>query len=410
MKTLFLSIGILVCFYGCKTEDEPLVNEIEVTEKTAQLIEAENEFGLELFQHIFTSETKNENIMISPLSVSLALAMTYNGAKGETKTAMEKTLKVYGLEPAEINASYRDLVRALKSLDQKVLMEIANAIYYSKDFQVENEFVSINRNYYDAQVTALDFLNQQLALKTINDWVSVKTHGKIDQIISEISPSHVMFLLNAIYFKGVWKSQFKESDTRKQPFNLESGTTIQADMMQLTDTVAWLSNDLFSAIRLPYGKGNYNMYLFLPNQDKTLADLTGSLIPENWETWMKAFIPAQKVEIQLPRFKYKYEIKLNDVLTTMGMGVAFTGSADFTGINRGGGLNINYVKHKTFIEVNEEGTEAAAVTVVAIERTSVGPEKPQFIANRPFMYAITEEKTGAILFMGTVKDPLQLQE
>jgi serine protease inhibitor len=410
MKTLFLLLGMLICFYGCKTEDEPFVNEIEVTEKTARLIEAENVFGLELFQHIFTSETENENIMISPLSVSLALAMTYNGARGETKTAMENTLKVYGLEPAEINTSYRDLIRALKSLDPKVLMEIANAIYYSKDFQVENEFVSINRNYYDAQVSALDFLNQQLALKTINDWVSVKTHGKIDKIISEIKPNHVMFLLNAIYFKGVWKSQFKESDTRKQPFNLENGSAVQADMMQLTDTVAYASNDLFSAIRLPYGKGNYNMYIFLPNQDKSITDMTGSLTSDNWRTWMRAFAPAQKVEIQLPRFKYKYEIKLNDVLTTMGMGVAFTGNADFKGINRNADLFIDYVKHKTFIEVNEEGTEAAAVTVVAIERLSYNPDKLQFIANRPFMYAITEEKTGAILFMGTVKDPLQLQE
>ncbi len=410
MKTFFLWLIVLVCFYGCKTEDEMITPEIEVTEKTAQLIEAENVFGLELFQHVFLSETENENIMISPLSVSLALAMTYNGAQGETKTAMENTLKVYGLEPAEINASYRDLVRALKSLDPKVLMEIANAIFYRQDFTVESDFVSTNRNYYDAQVSALDFLNEQLALKTINDWVSVKTHDKIDQIISEIKADHVMFLLNAIYFKGVWKSQFKESETRKQPFYLENGTAVQADMMQLTDTVAYVKNDLFSAIRLPYGKGNFNMHIFLPNHDKTLTDMIASLTLQNWDEWIKAFVPAQKVELHLPRFRYKYEIKLNDVLTTMGMGVAFTGKADFSGINRNEDLFIDYVKHKTFIEVNEEGTEAAAVTVVAIERLSYNPDKLQFLANRPFMYAITEEKTGAILFMGTVKDPLQLQE
>jgi serine protease inhibitor len=410
MKTLTFLLGMILCLFGCKTEDEMMANEIEVSEKTAQLIEAENEFGLELFQHVFTSETKYENIMVSPLSVSLALAMTYNGARGETKTAMENTLKLYGLESGDINASYRDLVRALKSLDPQVLMEIANSIYYRHDFKVESDFVSANRNYYDAQVTALDFGNQQLALKTINDWVSDKTHEKIDHIINEITPDHVMFLLNAIYFKGVWKTRFKESETTKQPFNFENGTAIQTDMMQLTDTVSYVANDLFSAIRLPYGKGNYNMYIFLPDQGKTLEDLTGELNTQNWKTWMEAFGPAQKTDIKIPRFKYKYEIELNDVLTTMGMGVAFTGMADFTGINRDGGLNIDYVKHKTFIEVNEEGTEAAAVTVVAIERTSAGPEKPKFIANRPFMYAITEEKTGAILFMGTLKNPLQLQD
>jgi serine protease inhibitor len=410
MKKLSFLLVTILFLSGCKIQEEGFDQEMNISEKTARLIEAENEFGLELFQQVFASETKKDNIMLSPLSVSLALAMTYNGAEGETKTDMEKTLKVYGLEPDEINASYRDLVNALKSLDPKVLMEIGNAIYYRQNFQVENDFVSINRKYYNAEVSSLDFNNEQLALKTINDWVSVKTHKKIDQIISEIKPTHVMFLLNAIYFKGIWKSRFKESETKKLPFYPENGAVIQADMMQLTDTVSFVSNDLFSAVRLPYGKGNFNMYLFLPKEGQTLASLTTMLNQENWKGWMQEFGPAQKTDIKIPRFKYRYEIELNDVLTLMGMGVAFTGNADFSGINRHGGLFIDYVKHKTFIEVNEEGTEAAAVTVVAIERTSVGPDKLQFIADRPFMYAISEEKSGAILFLGTVKNPLLLQE
>jgi serpin B len=149
------------------------------------------------------------------------------------------------------------------------------------------------------------------------------------------------------------------------------------------------------------------MYFFLPNQDKTLQDIIDQLDAENWESWIKSFIITQNVDIKFPKFKYGYEIKLNDVLTEMGMGVAFTGAADFTGINRDGGLNIDYVKHKSFIEVNEEGTEAAAVTIVAIERNSVGPQKIPFHVNRPFFYAITEKSTGAVLFMGTVKNPLK---
>jgi serpin B len=297
-------------------------------------------------------------------------------------------------------------VQALKSLDPKVLLEIANAIFYRDDFQVENDFVSINKNYYNADVSALDFGNEQQSLETINGWVAEKTHDKIESIIDRISRDHVMFLLNAIYFKGTWQKEFNEESTEKLPFYLENGENIQTEMMQRLDTLPFASNDLFNAIELNYGKGNYNMYVFLPENGRTLDELVNKLDKENWETWMESFQEVQSVDIKLPKFKYEYEIMLNDVLTEMGMGIAFTGAADFTGINRGGGLNIDYVKHKSFIEVNEEGTEAAAVTVVAIERTSVGgPQKVPFVVNRPFLYAITEESTGAVLFMGTVKNP-----
>jgi len=408
MKTKSVLIFLTaLLFAGCNLPGNTPDEELNVTEKTARLIDAENQFGFELYQHVFSSETEYKNIMVSPLSVSLALAMTYNGANGETKTAMEKTLKVYGLTPDDINTSYRDLVNALKSLDPKVLLEIANAIFYRDDFQVENEFVSINKNYYDAGVSALDFGNEQKSLETINGWVAEKTHDKIETIIDRITRNHVMFLLNAIYFKGTWQKEFNEKSTEKLPFYLESGESIETQMMQRLDTLPYMKNDLFSAIELSYGKGNYNMVVFLPENDKTLDEIVSKLDKENWETWMESFQETQSVDIKLPRFKYEYEIVLNDVLTEMGMGVAFTGAADFTGINRGGGLNIDYVKHKSFIEVNEEGTEAAAVTVVAIERTSVGgPEKVPFYVNRPFMYVITEKSTGAVLFMGTVKNPL----
>jgi serine protease inhibitor len=408
MKTQLLYLLFAILFMnGCNLPNDPLDdNQINVTEKTGRLINAGNEFGFGLFQNVYYSETEHDNIMISPLSVSLALAMTYNGANGETKTAMEKALKVYGLTPDDINSSYYDLVNALKSLDQKVQLEIANAIFYRKDFTVENEFINKNKRFYDAEVSALDFTKEQEALKTINGWVAKKTHDKIESIIENISPVHVMFLLNAIYFKGTWQKEFNEKGTEKLPFYLENGTSIESETMQRHDTLPYFSNDLFSAIHLSYGKGNYNMYVFLPETGRTVQEITDKLNKDNWETWMESFQEVQTVDIKLPRFKYEYEIELNDVLTEMGMGIAFTGAADFTGINRHGGLFIDYVKHKSFIEVNEEGTEAAAVTVVAMERTSVGgPQTVMFHVNRPFFYAITEKSTGAILFMGTVKNP-----
>lgn len=403
MQLVLISVFVFTACDLNKTNDEP---EINITEKTARLLEAENDFGFELFRLVYGAETEHENIMLSPLSVSLALAMTYNGANGETKTAMEKTLKVYGLTPDDINKSYFDLVNSLKSLDSKVLLEIANAIFYRNDFAVENNFVNTNRKYYNAEISALDF-NSPQAVNTVNNWVAEKTHDKIKTILDRITPQQVMFLLNAIYFKGTWTKEFNNKSTELQAFYSESGSTFQTENMQRSDTLPYTSNNLFSAVQLSYGKGNYNMYVFLPNQDKNLQDIVDNLNADNWETWMKSFNMTSNVDIKFPKFKYGYEIKLNDILTEMGMGVAFTSAADFTGINREGKLRIDYVKHKSFIEVNEEGTEAAAVTIVAIERFSAGPQKIPFYVNRPFFYAITEKSTGAVLFMGTVKNPLK---
>jgi serpin B len=296
-------------------------------------------------------------------------------------------------------------VAALKLLDPKVILEIANAIYYREDFPVEQDFVSTNQNYYDAKVEALDFGSPQ-AVNTINDWVTDKTHNKIDKIIDQISDEHIMFLLNAIYFKGIWQSEFDEDYTEDLPFYLENGSTVQVPTMQKTESLPYYSNNIFRAVKLAYGAGNYNMFVFLPREENSLEDIVDELSVDSWKNWMESFTDTVNIDLKLPRLKYKYEIKLNDVLTDMGMGIAFTrGMADFTGINKNGNLNIDYVKHKTFIEVNEKGTEAAAVTVVAIEYTSVGPQNMQFNVNRPFLYAITEKDTDAILFMGTVKNP-----
>ncbi|MCG6186056.1 serpin family protein [Maribellus maritimus] len=409
--TAFLTIVVLFTFFSCQKEEidasKNEYQEIQIDEKSAQIIEADNTFGFELFQHVYTSETEYENIMISPLSVSLALAMTYNGAKGETKTAMEETLKLHGLTPEEINTSYQTLLAALKSLDSKVLLEIANAIYYRNNFPVEQDFINTNENYYDAEVSALDFTATGV-VDIINNWVADKTKNKIKSIVDEIKENQIMFLLNAIYFKGIWESEFDKKNTEKKDFYLEDGTTIQTDFMQQTNSVFYTSNELFEAIQLPYGQGNFNMYVFLPQTDKTLQDLAENMNKGNWDLWRESFTETN-ADIEFPKFKYEYEIKLNDVLSEMGMEIAFSPDyADFKGINSGGGLYIDFVKHKSFIEVNEEGTEAAAVTAVAIayRTTGTGNSTIPFYANKPFLFAITEKSTGAVLFMGTVKNPV----
>ncbi|NOY97453.1 MAG: serpin family protein [Chlorobi bacterium] len=346
---LFIFFISLSFISGCNLNSEDIDREINLTDKAAKLVENGNEFGLELFQKVVAYEKEAGNIMVSPLSVSLALAMTYNGANGETKAAMERALRLYGLSADDINESYKTLVEALKSLDKKVLLEIANAIYYRDDFTVEPAFISINQNYYDAAVSPLDF-SAPGSVDVINDWVADKTHDKITRILDGISADQVMFLLNAVYFKGIWQKEFNSESTVEYPFYLENGEAKDVEMMCRLDTLDYLSNSLFKAIRLPYGKGNYNMYVFLPEEGKTVNNIIEQLNKANWKAWMDGFRQTNSVDIKLPKFKFKYEIKLNDVLSDMGMGVAFSGSADFTGISKSGGLSIDYVKHKTFVE------------------------------------------------------------
>ncbi|MCK4346336.1 MAG: serpin family protein [Bacteroidales bacterium] len=403
IKFLIASILIILVSFSCeKTKTEPGPKEIILTLKGKQLVEADNLFGLKLFNEVLKSEDAGKNIMISPLSVSLALAMTYNGADGTTKEAMEKTLELSGLTVDEINENYKDLIDALVSVDPKVLMSIANSIWYKHTFEVEQDFINANQDYYYAEVTPLDFCNPD-AVNTINNWVADKTNNKITEILDYIPSDAVMYLINAIYFKGIWKFEFDESKTEEAPFYLSDGTTKDVPMMVQEASFNYLSNDILQALEMPYGIGNYSMILLLPKNDKTLNDITKQLTNENWNKWLSEFHEEVKVQIHLPKFKFEYKNKLNDELINLGMGIAF-GNADFSKINPNRDLFISRVLHKTFIEVNEEGTEAAAVTLVELRETSVGGET--FIVNKPFIFVIKEKYTNSIIFIGKVMEPV----
>jgi len=373
---------------------------IDLDLKSKALIEADNAFGLELFQQLNQSETGN--FTISPLSVSLALAMTYNGANTETKADMEEALKLSGFTTQEINQSYQHLVKALLEADDEVTLGIAQSIWYRLGYHVLDAFKEVNQNYYTAEVNELDFAGAD-AKDIMNGWIEDHTNKKIKNMISEVSPAHVMFLINAIYFNGNWQTQFEKNETTEMDF--ETGKqTIKVKMMHKKDSILYASNDLFSAIELPYGKGNFNMVILLPNESKTCSDVISELNSKNWNLWMNSLKPQPEVEIWMPKFKAEYKIKLNEVLSKMGMEIAFTPKADFSGINGEGGIWIDYVQHNTFIDVNEAGTEAAAATVVAIRELAM-PSYPMFYVNRPFLYAITEKETGAILFIGKINEP-----
>ncbi len=407
-KFIITSILILLVSFSCeKTTVEPGPKEIKLTLKGKQLVEADNLFGLKLFNEVLKSEEAEKNIMISPLSVSIALAMTYNGADSTTKEAMEKTLELSGLSVEEINQNYKDLIDALVGVDPKVLMCIANSIWYRNTFEVEQNFLDVNQSYYYAEVAPLDFGNPD-AVSTINDWVAEKTNDKITEILDNIPIDAVMYLINAIYFKGIWKFEFDESETKEAPFYLSDGTTKDVPMMVQEASFNYLSNDLLEAVEMLYGIGNYSMIILLPKNGKTLNDITEQLNNENWNRWLGEFHEEAKVQIHLPKFKFEYKNQLNDELINMDMGIAFEPYlADFSKINPNEQLFISRVIHKTFIEVNEEGTEAAAVTMVEISLTSAGGETfIPFHVNKPFIFAIKERYTNSIIFIGKVMEPV----
>jgi serpin B len=410
MKTTFTLI-ILLSFsiVSCQKQDPKPEGLFNLPEKSAQLIEADNQFGLELFRKVAADAAPNDNTMISPLSVSLALGMTYNGASGDTKTEMEKTLKVHGLTMQQINQAHKALLEALKQADPDVLLEIANAIYYRQGANVLESFKNLNREYYDAEISTLNFNNPEEALEIINGWVSDKTREKIPKILDQVEPDLIMVLLNAIYFNGIWKYKFDADKTHELPFLHGNGTWKDVETMNQETSLEYTKNNLFSAVHLPYGKEQFRMTVILPEANKTTEDVMAAMTLNNWKSWMKSFKKEDKVVVTMPRFKFSWKTELKDILSAMGMPKAFTPFvADFSGINGGKDLYIGYVKHKTFIDVNENGTEAAAVTAVGMFTTSMPVEpanKIYFKVDRPFIFTITEKSTGVILFIGEIRAP-----
>jgi serpin B len=407
MKTRIITsiTAMVMLFAGCSNNIEPTLEpgDIVLTEKSLKLVSADNNFTFMLFDKL--PDSKGSNVMVSPLSISLALSMTLNGAEGETRSAMIKALGFEGITVEEINQIYLDLITALKKADSEVALNIANSIWIKKNYPVLSPFIADNQKYYDARVERLDF--NQAAVNTINSWVNEKTNTKIPKILDEISAEEIMFLINAIYFKGTWETEFDASKTFNTDFTLSGSQNITVPMMKLKDKFAYADQTGYQAVKLPYGRGKFQMIVLLPDPDKNVDELAAQLDTEKWEALASSLNTPVEVDLWLPKFKFSWESELNDLLKSLGMGIAFSaGHADFSKINADDQLFITKVIHKSFIEVNEEGTEAAAATLVGIGKTSIGPEIPEFHATRPFLFYITEEDTGAILFAGKVENPL----
>ncbi len=371
-----------------------------------RLVEANTAFAFDLFQALH-AEGPARNIFISPASVSLALAMTYNGAAAETAAAMAKTLHLQELDREEMNSAFADLRTILQNPDPKVELALANSLWARQGQDFYNDFLQRNRDYFDARVEALDF-DQPQAAETINRWVEEKTKGKIKDLIEPpIDPLTVLFLINAISLKAQWSESFDPDRTREIPFHLPEGSSIEHPVMFREGEFQYLPGDGFQAIFLPYGKnGRVGLYLFLPDPDRDLEDFYQQLDRSRWASWRGSFSPT-KGTVGLPRFQFEYETTLNDGLKSLGMAIAFdSAAADFSAMRAvPPNLYIAEVRHKTFIEVNEAGTEAAGATSVEIREESASLDQFSLIADRPFFFSIVDQKTGVILFMGAVSNP-----
>ncbi|MFC1924336.1 serpin family protein [Chloroflexota bacterium] len=400
-KVLSIIMVICICMVSILTAcTQSTVRAL--TKEEESLVQSDNAFGFKIFKEIIDQE-QDENIFISPLSIAMALGMTLNGANGETREAMQKVLELSGLTEQEINESYESLIELLGGLDPKVIFQIANSIWYRQGIPFREEFFDLARTYFDAEISGLDFSDPD-TLDVINGWVDENTSGKIKEIVDEIDPLTVMFLINAIYFKGTWTYEFDEGQTTDDLFTTADGSQKACRMMHLTGELQYFENSDFQVIDLPYGDGDYSMTVFLPRPGKDVDSLIAEFDENNWRQWLDS-LDKNDVALYLPKFKLEYELDLNDVLTALGMGIAFEpGNADFTRMCDSGGLYIHKVKHKTFIEVNEEGTEAAAVTSVEMRLTSA-PGNTTMRVDRPFMFVIRETRSQTLLFMGKIVEP-----
>lgn len=415
-RTVYLVLLLLVAAFlplltGCEAADQIGLLPKEVSAEPAdhvdqKLVDGNTKFGFNIFRALCEKDP-HENIFISPASISTALAMTANGADGDTFRAMLETLQLQDMELTGINRAFADLQSILRNPDPKVELAVANSLWSRQGVNFNEDFLQRNRDYFAAEINALDF-NLPEAVPTINRWVEKQTRGKIKEIVEEpVDPRTFLFLINAIYFNGAWSDEFNPKMTREIPFELPGGTGKNHPVMFREGTYRYFQGEGFEAVSLPYGENRrVSMTVFLPAPENSLADFYRELTPENWAAWQLSF-KEMEGEVGLPRFKFEYEVSLKEILKKLGMECAFDPqSADFSGMHPAPPeIYISEVKHKTYVDVNEKGTEAAAVTSVECRATSVQLDRFSMIVDRPFFFAITDHKTGSILFMGTVNEP-----
>jgi len=362
------------------------------------LTQAQNKFGFKMLKQL---HIKGENVFISPTSINTAFGMLHNGTVGAVKQEFENVFGWGNFNNRSFNSANQALINSLISKEEKSILEIANSIWVRQKSPVEKDFVENNMKFFKAEVNNVPFNKQ--TVDRINGWAAEKTHGKIKEVIKKLSPDELMLLVNAVYFKGTWTKSFDKKNTYTQNFTLADNSKVKVPLMYQKETVEYMDNEDFQAVRLPFGKGDTAMTFILPK--KGLANFQETLTEANFQNWQKR-LSKRQVKLFVPKFKVEYATLLNDVLKKIGMTKAFELSRGFAKINPHLDLKISRVIHKTFLEVKEEGAEAVAVSAIGIIKVSVD-RTPVMRIDRPFLCAITNTKTGNIMFIGNIYNPLQ---
>jgi serine protease inhibitor len=400
-KTITILSLSLVAITACKKIDSSpdTGKDLVLTTTEQQKVAADNAFTLKLFKATL-NVNGNDNLFISPLSVSMAIGMTSNGAANQTLHDIRSTMNFNNFTEDQVNSYYHKMITELPQLDSKTTLKFANSIWYANNFTPLPAFLQTNAANYNARIESVDFKNAGTK-DVINNWVSNATDGKIATIIDKPTDGAIMYLINAIYLKGSWANKFDAAKTQKGTFYLPSGGTVQANFMNQTDVP--LNSNITSDARvleLPYNNKKFSMVIVTPTS-QSVQEYAAGLDSVKWQSLMTG-LSGSYVNVSMPKFKFSYDKELTGILSTLGMANAFSDLADFSRISAGG-LTITEVKHKAYIEVDEEGTTAAAVTSVTVGTTAVLPYN--FKLDHPFIFAIREMKTGLVLFTGVVNDP-----
>lgn len=389
-----MSMFVVACASTDQSESKEEPVNIKVSEKFAT-----NFFKL-------AAKKPDSNVVISPYSVSTALSMAYNGAGGKTKSEMQDVLGYDSLSDEAVNQQNASLYKSLMHVNPASELTVANAMFANRNFVFNKSFMDLNQKFYGAKLETLDFADLT-SLSKINNWVKDNTKSKIPSILDKIAPDAILYLVNAVYFKGVWLDEFKKDETQPTEFKVASGSKKTVEMMNRSAKMSYFAGDNFQAVMLPYKDKRLQMCIFLPDKKTNITAFISNLTSENWKEWNNSF-RKEEGHLGLPRFKVEYKTELSEVLKAAGMPCAFDDScADFKKMIEQNAM-ITRVLHKTFLEVNEKGTEAAAATAVEMSVTSapMNPKPPfEMVCDRPFVVAIRDDKTDAILFVGAIVDP-----
>jgi serpin B len=398
-------LGVALLFSCVELPEEGIEPDVDFpvvgSQPAAQgIVAGNNTFAFDLLRKVYINEKdKKKNIFISPLSVSIAFAMLNNGAAGETRDEIRQALGFGDIPVEEMNAYFRSTIDSMATADPSVSFSSANAIWIDKNFPVLQPFKEVNEAEYRAEVRNVTFADSDITAKLINDWCSAKTNGMIPKIVEAGQiPNWVMALGNAIYFKGEWTVIFPKKDTKDEAFNNQDGTKPRLPTMQIVESFNYGDFGRFKALELPYGNGKYAMQLILPSGKMTVGELV-----EELDGNTGSGLSLREVIVKLPRFKVDYERILNEDLQALGVESAFLPTADFSNLSTMSTF-VSKVIQKTAIEVNEEGTKAAAATVVGMLFSSEPTPPAPFYVDRPFVFLIREKQTGAIAFIGIIRN------